>query len=48
MHKKATLLFKRADDEQSSIDATYFDIINFGEGWGEHAELTEWELPVWP
>jgi len=46
MQKKAALLFKRADDEASAIDASYFDIIDFGEGWGDTPELTEWTW-VW-
>lgn len=48
MRKKAELLFKRADDEQAVVDATYFDIINFGEGWLAEPELTEWATNVWP
>lgn len=42
MVKKATLLFKRADEEDAKAEAGYFDIIDYGEGWRTVPELTEW------
>ena len=42
MVKKATLLFKRADEEDAKAEIGYFDIIDYGEGWTAVPELTEW------
>jgi hypothetical protein len=41
MAKKASILFARADKEDANLASDYFQIINFGEGWGTWPELTE-------
>lgn len=42
-HKAAELMFKRADDDDKAADMGYFEIIDFGEGWGhDRPELTNW------
>lgn len=41
--KKANQLFALAATDEKRLDGNYFDIINFGEGWGVYPpELTEW------
>lgn len=40
--KSAESLMKRADDEDAKNDRGYFEIIDYGEGWAERPELTEW------
>lgn len=42
MRAKAALLFARADKEDDAANIGYFEIIDFGEGWGNPPELTEW------
>lgn len=43
MVKKAALLFARADAVDAKADEGYFDIVDYGEGWGPYPpELTEW------
>jgi len=43
MVKKSALLFARADAEEAKADEGYFDIVDYGEGWGPYPpELTEW------
>lgn len=41
--KKANILFARADKEDQAELDSYFDIIDYSEGWGNYPpELTEW------
>lgn len=40
--KSAEVLFKRADQIDSQ-ESGFFTIVDYyGDGWGDHAELTEW------
>lgn len=40
--KSAEVLFKRANEVEANENGFFTIVDYYGEGWGDHAELTEW------